>query len=43
MDYMNIVKFNMIIDQIEINIANNSIDQGSRSYDNSYVSHDYLK
>jgi len=40
---MNIVKFNMKINTIEINIANNSIDQRSRSYDNSEVSQDYLK
>jgi len=33
----------MKINTILINIANNSIDQRSRSYDNSEVSQDHLK
>jgi len=36
-------KFNIKIYKIFIKIANNSIDQRSRSYDNSEVSQDYLK
>jgi len=39
---MNIAKFNIKMNTIYINIANNSIDQRSRSYDNSDVSQDYL-
>jgi len=35
---MNIVKFNKKINTIKINIANNSVDQRSRSYDNSELS-----